>query len=119
MTVEYFARTGFLRTVLKNKWFPILGGAIITYRRELKLGQKYRLRYHWTGYDTYSNYLYFEFRSLDGTLRAVGYSKGAVASRRGLVASDRSFAAMGMARPVSALPEAVQHWIESEKQLVA
>lgn len=119
MTIEYFTRTGLLRAMLRNKWHPVLGGAIITYRKELKLWQKYCLRYKWTGCDDHWNYLYFEFLTMDGAICAKGYSKGAAVSRKGLVHTDRAFEALGYGERPAKLPEAVMHWIESEKQLIA
>ena len=118
MIVEFFARTGFLRTLLKNKWYPVLGGTVITFRKELKFGEKYRLRYRWAGCDDHWNYLFFEFLTLDGKLCATGYSKGAAVSRQGLVHTDAAFAALGFERDRPDLPEAVLHWVESEKLLV-
>lgn len=119
MTIEYFTRTGLLRALISRKWRPVLGGSIITYRKELRLGQQYRLRYRWTGCDEYWNYLHFEFLTMDGTLCATGYSKGAAVSRKGLVHTDRAFEALGHGERPPSLPGAVMNWIESEKQLLA
>jgi len=119
MVIEYFARTGFLRVLLKNRWHPIVGGSVITYRRELKLGQQYKLRFRWDGSDEFWNYLHFEFVSMDGRICASGYTKGAAASRRGLVRNQVAFEKLGedfAAKP--ALPQAVMHWINSEKALM-
>jgi acyl-CoA thioesterase FadM len=118
MTIEFFARTGFLRTLLQQRWHPVLGGSIITYRRELKFGQKYKLRYRWTGSDDHWNYLHFEFLTMDGALCATGYSKGAAVSKKGLVHTDRAFHALGFGDRGPGLPKAVMHWVESEKQLL-
>lgn len=119
MIVEYFARTGFLKTLLKNKWKPVLGGSIITYRRQLKLGQKYKLSYRWTGSDTHWNYLAFQFTSMDGRLCASGFCKGAAVSRKGLVNNADAFVALGKPMPDTPLPDAVVHWKESEANLLA
>jgi len=119
LSIEFFARSGFLKVLLKNRWRPITGGSIITYRRQLKFNQKYRVRYQWAGSDDHWNYLSFQFLTLDGKLCASGYSKGAGISRKGLVRNGDAFAAFGFDRHRMALPEAVVHWIESEKQIVA
>ncbi len=119
MIVEYFARTGFLKTLLKNKWKPVLGGSIITYRKQLKLGQKYKLSYRWTGSDKHWNYLFFRFTSLDGRLCARGYCKGAAVSRNGLVTNADAFDALATPIPDVPLPDAVVHWKESEDKLLA
>ncbi len=120
MVIEYFARTGFLRVLMKNRWHPIVGGSVITYRRELKLGQQYKLSFRWDGSDEFWNYLHFEFVSMDGRVCATGYTKGAAASREGLVRNEVAFAKLGEDFSAkTALPQAVTHWIDSEKALMA
>ncbi|KIN63287.1 Thioesterase domain-containing protein [Sulfitobacter noctilucicola] len=118
MIVEFFGRTGFLRSLFKNKWKPVLGGTTVTYRKQLKLGEKYRLRYRWVGSDTHWNYLRFEFLKMDGTLCASGYSKGAALSRSGLVQTETALQALGKKLEMPVLPEAVVRWVESEKLLL-
>lgn len=120
MLIEYFARTGFLRVLMKNRWHPIVGGSVITYRRELKLGQQYKLRFRWYGSDEFWNYLRFDFVSMDGRICTSGYPKGAAAGRGGLVANEVAFEKLGhdfADKP--ALPQAVMHWINSEKAIIA
>lgn len=118
MIIEFFARTGFLKVLFKRKWKPVVGGTIITFRKELKFGQKYRLRYRWVGGDDYWNYLCFEFLTMDGVLCATGYSKGAAISSTGLVHNDQAFDALGIPRQSPILPQAVTCWKESEAQLI-
>ena len=119
LVIEYFARTGFLRVLLGKKWYPVLGGAIITYRRELGAFQQYTLRFRYRGSDEHWNYLHFEFIDGDGNVCAAGYSKGAAKSRRGLVPCAKCFEAMGIDADSKPIPDAVAHWIESERALVA
>lgn len=118
MIVEFFARTGFLRALIRNKWKPVLGGSIITYRRQLRLGQKYKLIYRWTGGDAHWNYLSFQFVDDSGQICATGFSKGAALSRKGLVTNAQSFEAFGAPQPDTTLPEAVLHWKDSEARLL-
>ena len=118
MIIEYFARTGFLQVLMKQKWKPVVGGTIITYRKELKLGQKYRLRYRWVGCDDHWNYLSFEFLTLDGKVCATGYSKGAAISSSGLVHNSVAFEKMGREARNTPLPAAVTNWKASEAQLI-
>ncbi len=118
MIVEFFSRTGFLKALLRNKWRPVLGGSIITYRRQLKLGQRYRLRYKWVGGDDRWNYLHFQFLTRDGTLCAAGYSKDAALSHRGLVPNAMSLEAIGVSPPAKTLPGAVLSWNASEAKII-
>ncbi len=119
MVIEYFARTGFLSVLMKNRWRPVAGGSVITYRHELKLGQRYKLRFRWDGSDEFWNYLHFDFVTLEGRICASGYTKGAATSGGGLVPNEVAFQKLGKdfaAKP--ALPQAVMHWINSEKALM-
>lgn len=118
MIIEFFSRTGFLKVLLKRKWKPVVGGTLITFRKQLMFGQKYRLRYRWVGGDDYWNYLFFEFLTMDGTLCATGYSKGAAISAKGLVHNDQAFQALGIKKQSPSLPKAVTCWKESEEQLI-
>ncbi len=119
MIVEFFGRTAFLKALFKNKWYPVLGGACITYRRELKFAEKYSLRFFHVGSDEHWNYLRFEYLNTAGQICAVGYSKGAAKSRAGLVRNAVSYAAMGIEFDPQPLPAAVQNWIEAEKGMIA
>lgn len=116
MLVEYFSRIGFLRVVVQNRWRPMSGGSVITYRRGLAPFQKYKLRYKWVGSDEFWNYMRFEYLTMDGRLCAAGYMKGAVVSGKGLLPTRDAFKAMALPEQMyaRALPEPVTRWVESE-----
>lgn len=114
MLVEYFVRSGFARVMMKAGWRPMSGGAVITYRKGLLPGQRYRLRFCLAASDSSWNFMRFEFLRDDGTLCAAGYMKGAAVGRRGLVPNAESYARMGQVFEPRALPEAVQHWLAAE-----
>jgi acyl-CoA thioesterase FadM len=114
MLVEYFVRSGFARVMLQAGWRPMSGGAVITYRKGLLPGQRYRLRFCLAAADGSWNFMRFEFLRDDGTLCAAGYMKGAAVGRRGLVPNAESYARMGQVFEPRALPEAVQHWLAAE-----
>jgi acyl-CoA thioesterase FadM len=114
MLVEYFVRSGFARVMMKAGWRPMSGGAVITYRKGLLPGQRYRLRFALVAADGCWNFMHFEFLREDGTLCAAGYMKGAAVGRRGLVPNAESYARMGQAFEPRVLPEAVQHWLAAE-----
>lgn len=118
MIIEYFARVGFLKVLLKNGWRPMSGGAVITYRKGLKPFQSYRIRYSHAGSDEFWNFMRFEFVTLDGQVCAAGYMKGAAVSKRGLVPNRHSYAKMGLEVDDRPLPQAVSHWMASENAVV-
>jgi acyl-CoA thioesterase FadM len=114
MLVEYFVRSGFARVMWQAGWRPMSGGAVITYRKGLKPGQRYRLRFALHAADAAWNYMRFEFLREDGTLCAAGYMKGAAVGKQGLVPNAESYARMGHAFEAQALPPAVRHWMAAE-----
>ncbi|MEL6687098.1 MAG: thioesterase family protein [Pseudomonadota bacterium] len=114
LLIEFFARTGFLRLIPRQKWRPIAGGTIISFRRELKVLQPYTIRFWWTGSDKYWNYMRFDFLDLKGRICASGYTKGAFADRKGLVENDRAYEALGYEKPDIELPDAVKRWQETQ-----
>lgn len=118
MLVEYFVRSGFARVMLNAGWRPMSGGAVITYRKGLQPGQRYRLRFTLAGADAVWNFMRFEFMRLDGTLCAAGYMKGAAVSRQGLVPNADSYGRLGIAFQPAPLPSAVLNWLSAEQDIV-
>lgn len=118
MLVEYFVRSGFARVMFKAGWRPMSGGAVITYRKGLLPGQRYRLRFALAGADRNWNFMRFEFLREDGVLCAAGYMKGAAVSRSGLVPNAESYARMGQVFMPQPLPAAVDLWLAAEQAVV-
>lgn len=119
MLVEYFVRSGFARVMVKAGWRPMSGGAVISYRKGLQPGQRYRLRFSLAGANEAWNFMRFEFLREDGTLCAAGYMKGAAVGRTGLVPNRESYGRLGLSFEPGELPAAVQHWLSAERALVA
>lgn len=119
MLVEYFVRSGFARVMLRQGWRPMSGGAVITYRKALMPGQRYRLRFALAGADHAWNFMRFEFLREDGTLCAAGYMKGAAVGRAGLVPNTESYACLGEVFEPRPLPAAVEHWLAAERAVMA
>jgi acyl-CoA thioesterase FadM len=84
MLIEFFVRTGYATMLVQQGWRPMSGGAVITYRKQLKPGQRYRLRFGHAGADAHWNFMRFEFLREDGAVCAAGYTKGAAVGRQGL-----------------------------------
>lgn len=49
--VDLIGRTGLLRRLVKRGWRPIMGGCTVTYRREIKPFERFRVRSRVTGWD--------------------------------------------------------------------
>ena len=82
--VEFFARTGFLRALLRRRWRPMAGGVLMHFRRGLDPFERYELHFRWLCSDARWNYMAIEFRR-DGVLHAAGLMKGGAVARSGLV----------------------------------
>jgi acyl-CoA thioesterase FadM len=118
MLMDYFIRIGFARVMLREKWRPMSGGTVITYRKGLMPGQRYRLRFCLEGADEAWNFMRFEFLRLDGTPCAAGYMKGAAVGRNGLIANSESYAKLGQVFERRPLPQAVVHWLAAERSVM-
>ena len=116
--LEYFVRSGFARVMAKAGRRPMSGVAVITYRKALAPGQRYRLRFSLAGADQTWNFMRFEFLREDGTLCAAGYMKGAAVGCFGLVPNEESYARLGHAFDLQPLPTAVEHWLAAERAVM-
>ena len=118
MLIEYFVRTGFAQAMLMNRWKPMSGGSMITYRKGLQPFQKYSLSFTLDAADAHWNYMRYEFRMQDGSLCAAGYMKGAAVSHQGLVSNAQSYARAGSEFEPRPLPEHVALWMQAENVLM-
>ena len=112
--IEYFTRSGFLPLALKKGWRPMLGGSLISFRRGLKPFTAYTLRFTVLCWDERWNYFRFEFMHR-GQSMALGYSKGAVVGRHGIVSSHEAHTALGHNPASPAFPAPVAAWIEADR----
>lgn len=123
--IEFFSRTGFLKSLVGNGWRPMAGGVLISFRRGLDPFQRYELRFRWLCSDERWNYMGFEFVRGD-VIHAAGIMKGGAVGREGIIPTAqyatsfpeamRSEMARLLARP---LTDDVVAWRESEKALMA
>lgn len=118
LLAEYFVRTGFAATMLRERWRPMAGGSFVTYRRGLSPLRRYTVRFRLDAADAHWSYMRFEF-SCEGRLCAAGYVKGAAVGRDGLIASERAYAAMGLDQPSRDLPAPVRNWLAAEHGIMA
>ncbi|MEL7430163.1 MAG: acyl-CoA thioesterase [Pseudomonadota bacterium] len=119
MLIEYFARIGFLKVLLKNGWRPMSGGAVVTYRKGLKPFQRYSIRFSLAGSNAHWNFMKFEFVDCDDRICAAGYIKGAAVSKQGFVPNQIAFGKMGIDFEQKPLPAAIMHWLASEQAVAS
>lgn len=80
--LEGLQRSGFLATLWSEGAFPMLGGTLISHRRELKPFERYRVQLRHLGADTHWHVFAFRFIAADGRVAALGLVKGAGVRRR-------------------------------------
>jgi acyl-CoA thioesterase FadM len=103
------ARTGLLRRAFKRKWAPVVGAAIIRYRREIRTFEKFALRSRIIGWD--EKWLYIEHAlEAGGNTRATALVRGVLRDRNGAVPTAEVMKLMGWAAGSPDLPEAVRQW---------
>lgn len=112
--VEYFTRCGFLGIALRRGWRPMLGGAMISFRRGLKPFRRYTLRFEVLAWDERWSYMRFEFQERGRTM-AIGHAKGAIVSAKGIVPSALALAALGQPDASPAFAPSLSTWIAAER----
>ena len=123
--MEFFSRSGFLKSLLAQGWRPMAGGVQMSFRRDLKLFQRYELHFRWLCSDERWNYMGFEFVRGD-VIHAAGIMKVGAVGRDGIIPTAqyattfpeamRDEMARLLARP---LTDDVVAWRESEIALMA
>ncbi|MDH5445107.1 MAG: acyl-CoA thioesterase [Gammaproteobacteria bacterium] len=90
--VDMFIRSGLARTMMKQKWMPIITEHTMTYKKALKPFQKYKVTMKVTGWDDRAFDMVHEFLVGDRVV-AEGTSKGVIYSRRdGIIPPDQVMA---------------------------
>ncbi len=114
--IEYFARTGFLKVIVRKRWRPMLGGSMISFRRGLKPFRRYTLRFAVSCWDDRWNYMRFEF-VCGGRTMAVGHAKDTVVGAAGIVNTGETHAALGIDERSPAVPRSIAAWIEADRMI--
>ena len=107
--IDLMLRTGMLRRAMKRGWYPVVGGVVIRYRREIKWFETFTLRSRIAGWD--DKWFYFEHRfDKDGNVAALAYARGVMRTREGPVPSAEVLKLVDWTEASPALPEAVVRW---------
>ena len=79
--VDMFIRTGLAKTMLKQKWMPIITEHTMIYKKALKPFQRYKVRMEVTGWDE-RNFNMLHTFMVGERVVAEGTSKGVIYSKR-------------------------------------
>lgn len=120
--LEGLMRSGFLGTMLSQGAVPMVGGTLISYRRELRPLQTYRLSMRYLGADAHWHAFAFSFLDRQGRVVALGQVKGAAVRRRGergLMSTQAMWAAHKLRQPglppMPELPAEARAWLQAER----
>ena len=84
--IDMFIRTGLLKTMLKEKWIPVISEHTMKYKKGLSLFQKYEVKMEVTGWDDKAFKMLHTFWVNDRVV-AEGTSQGVIVSKKtGVVA---------------------------------
>ncbi|EPY01652.1 thioesterase family protein [Magnetospirillum fulvum] len=101
------------RTVLRERWQPVLAGSVVRYRRPLRPFQRFSLTSRLIAWD--ERWLYMEHRveTAEG-LSCQALMRGAFVAKGGVVSPSAVIAAAGFSGPSPAIPAWVGSWREMD-----
>lgn len=106
-------RGGLFRPMVRLRWRPLLGSAMVRFRRSLQPFQKFRLSSRLVCWD--DRWFVFEQRfESEGQLYAVALARGLFRDRQGNVSPARVLAEAGIHEPSPPPPDYVTRWVESD-----
>ena len=82
--VDMFIRTGLAKTMIKEKWIPVISEHTMKYKKALKVFQKYTIKMEITGWDEKSFKMLHTFIA-DERVVAEGTSCGVILSKSGVI----------------------------------
>jgi acyl-CoA thioesterase FadM len=111
--IDHVTRSGWWSTFKQRGWNPVAAGVTIRYRRELRIGWRYRLFTKCLGWT--DRWVFFEqrFERMDGKLAARAYVKVAILGADGRTLDPAEVvAAMGVDPTSPELPLDIERWQE-------
>jgi acyl-CoA thioesterase FadM len=114
--IDFILRSGLLRSFLKNKWMPLIGGTLIRYRFSLRPFEKFDVVTKVVGWD--DKWFYFEQKLETGAgAAAIALAKGLVQEGSRTVNPAEVLRAIGVYCPAPPYTEAVARWLSAEQTL--
>ena len=86
--VDMFIRTGLAKTMIKEKWIPVISEHTMKYKKGLKLFQKYTIKMEVTGWDEKSFKMLHTF-IVGERVVAEGTSCGVILSKTGVIPPEK------------------------------
>lgn len=116
--IELLIRTGLFDICVARRWAPVLAAAKIRYRRELRLGQRYRLTCRVIWWDAQSIFMEQRFLLADESVAAIALLRGRFRGPDGTLNTATLFESLGMdAQDPPQLPDHLADWMAAEDSL--
>jgi acyl-CoA thioesterase FadM len=106
-------RVGLIGTLKRNRWGLTMAGAIVRYRRRVRMFDRIEMRSRAIGYDARFFYMEQSMWRGDACCSHIVY-RSAVTDGSGIVTPDRVLAEWGVQMPSPELPEWIRLWIQAE-----
>lgn len=118
--MDLMIRAKLLPQLKKEGWFVVVASQTITYKRELKLGQRFRLHTRLLGVDDRYMYLVQEFWTgqkiaARAVVKGRMVDSGKVSGTRGLIDPDQFLSHLGTPPADQELPAWVTDWAEKSR----
>jgi acyl-CoA thioesterase FadM len=108
--MDLIGRTGLLRHLMRRGWRPIMGGAVVRYRREIRPFERFLVRSRILGWD--EKWFYIEHLVEKGDQHcASAFTRTLIRKKGESLAPGEVLELLGLSgRPSPQLPELVERW---------
>jgi acyl-CoA thioesterase FadM len=115
--LDLLMRNGSVKYVLKQRWYPVLAGTLIRFRRPLNLFQRFEIRTRIVTWD--AKWVYLEQRMLRrGDVVLQAWLKGVFMGPKGSVPITELLKLMGLDAPPPPMPAGLAAWMDAEAKLI-
>ncbi len=110
--MDLIVRTGLLKLMREQNWFPVVADIHLRFLRPLKLWQRFQLETQLLGWD--DRWFYFQQRFIrEGKICTVGLIKVQVRHGRKRVETERVLGKIDYGNSSPKIPQSVQQWINA------
>jgi acyl-CoA thioesterase FadM len=114
--IDFLLRIGLAKVFLRNRWQPLIGGALIHYRFGLRPFETFEIVTRVECWD--DKWFYFDQRIETGKgVAAAAVAKRLVRDRNGTVSSRQILEAIGIRQPSPPISQTISRWLYAEEAL--
>ena len=108
------ARAGLVGALRRNRWGLTMAGAVVRYRRRVRLFERFETRSRAVCWDARFIYIEQSMWTSDGACASHVVYRAAATDRNGIVAPDRVLKAMGRSEASPPMPAWLAAWVAAE-----